>query len=59
MPYGGFKCVEPTLNGLYMLTETSNIGHMFEVNIAYPNHLHDEHNDFPFLPDNSNLGSSV
>ena len=60
MPYGGFKWMEPTLDGLDMLTETSHIGRMYEVDILYPEYLHDAHNDLPFLPNNSiPIGSKV
>ncbi|KAL4111836.1 hypothetical protein QTP88_015719 [Uroleucon formosanum] len=40
MPYGDFKWVKPTLNGL-------------EFDIEYPKHLHNDHNDLPFLPNKS------
>ncbi|XP_060881904.1 uncharacterized protein LOC132953535 [Metopolophium dirhodum] len=50
MPYGGFEWVEPTLDGLENLNDTSEIGRMYEVDIEYPQHLHDDHNDLPFLP---------
>lgn len=53
MPYGGFKWVEPTLNGLNDLDDTSSIGRVYEVDITYPQNLHDIHNDLPFLPQNS------
>jgi len=53
MPYGGFKWVEPTLNGLNDLDDTSPIGRVYEVDITYPQNLHDKHNDLPFLPQNS------
>lgn len=53
MPYGGFRWVEATLDGIDELDETSNIGRMYEVDISYPRHLHDNHNDLPFLPNNS------
>jgi len=52
MPCGGFQWVEPTLDGLETLTDTSDIGRVYEVDISYPNHLHDQHNDLPFLPEN-------
>jgi len=53
MPYGGFKWVEPTLDGLNDLTSTSHIGRVYEVDITYPQHLHQKHNNLPFLPQNS------
>ncbi|XP_060859702.1 uncharacterized protein LOC132936907 [Metopolophium dirhodum] len=53
MPYGGFNWVEPTLNGLDDLDDTSPIGRVYEVDVSYPRHLHDKHNDLPFLPQNS------
>jgi hypothetical protein len=52
MPYGGFKWIEPTLDGLFDLNERSPIGRMYEVDMTYPQHLHDAHNDLPFLPEN-------
>ncbi|KAL4123073.1 hypothetical protein QTP88_015305 [Uroleucon formosanum] len=53
MPYGGFDWIEPTLNGLNDLNDTSPIGRVYEVEVTYPQHLHDCHNDLPFLPQNS------
>ena len=53
MPYGGFEWVEPSLGSLDELTDTSDVGRVYEVDISYPQHLHDDHNDLPFLPDNS------
>lgn len=52
MPHGGFKWVEPTLDKLNSLTDTSDIGQVYEIDISYPKHLHDYHNDLPFLPNN-------
>lgn len=53
MPFGEFKWVEPSLDGLNELTDTSPKGRVYEVDISYPQHLHDDHNDLPFLPQNS------
>ena len=52
MPSGGFKWIEPTFDELDKMTDTSDIGRIYEVDITYPTHLHDEHNDLPFLPNN-------
>lgn len=35
------------------MTDTSDIGRIYEVDIAYPDALHDAHNDLPFLPRNA------
>ncbi len=53
MPYGDFKWVKPSLDGLNDLTDNSEIGRIYEVDIVYPKELHDKHNDLPFLPQNS------
>jgi len=53
MPYGGFKWVKPSLDGLIDLNATSPIGRIYELDIAYSKELHDKHNDLPFLPQNS------
>uniref|UniRef100_A0A2S2Q9M7 DNA-directed DNA polymerase n=2 Tax=Sipha flava TaxID=143950 RepID=A0A2S2Q9M7_9HEMI len=39
MPYGGFKWVKPSLNGLADLNATSPIGRFYEVDITYPNNF--------------------
>jgi len=44
MPYGGFNWVEPTLNVLNDLDNTSPIGRIYEVDVSYPKELHDQHN---------------
>ncbi|KAL4090186.1 hypothetical protein QTP88_025085 [Uroleucon formosanum] len=60
MPYGGFNWVEPTLNGLNDLNDTSPIGRIYEVDVAYLEELHDLHNDLPFLSQNGiPVGSKV
>jgi len=60
MPYGGFKWVEPSLDGLSDMTDTSPIGWIYEVDISYPKELHNLHNDLPFLPQNGiPVGSKV
>lgn len=53
MPYGDFKWVESNLKGLSDMSPTSDTGRVYEVDVSYPQHLHDQHNDLPFLPHNS------
>lgn len=52
MPYGDFNWVEPSLNGLADLNDTSDKGRVYEIDVSYPQKLHDKHNDLPFLPQN-------
>jgi len=35
------------------MTDKSDVGRIYEVDIAYPDNLHDAHNDLPFLPRNA------
>lgn len=53
MPSGGFKWVEPTLDGLAGMSDTSDVGRVYDVDLSYPDSLHQLHNDLPFLPENS------
>jgi len=54
MPYGGFKWydgdMDRSLELLDAMTDKSDVGRIYEVDIAHPNHLHDAHNDLLFLP---------
>ncbi|KAE9536164.1 hypothetical protein AGLY_007387 [Aphis glycines] len=43
--------LNPTCDGLDSLTATSDKGRIYEVDMSYQ--LHDNHNDLPFLPQNS------
>ncbi|XP_026821725.1 LOW QUALITY PROTEIN: uncharacterized protein LOC113560165 [Rhopalosiphum maidis] len=53
MPYGGFNWIESNLDGLSELKPKSEKGRVYEVDVTYPHHLHDKHNDLPFLTQNS------
>ncbi|KAL4142076.1 hypothetical protein QTP88_004604 [Uroleucon formosanum] len=54
MPYGGFEWwdgdMDQALKLLDDMNETSEVGCVFDVDIIYPDSLHDKHNDLPFLP---------
>ncbi|KAL4153646.1 hypothetical protein QTP88_001479 [Uroleucon formosanum] len=41
---------EVALAQLEWMSETDDVGRFYEVDISYPQHLHDAHNDMPFLP---------
>ncbi|XP_030757911.1 uncharacterized protein LOC115883664 [Sitophilus oryzae] len=37
---------------IFSISSTSSKGHVLEVDLEYPESLHDTHNDFPFCPEN-------
>ena len=47
LPVGGFKWVETTT----LFPIKKNQGHIYEVDLEYPEDLHNFHNDFPLAPD--------
>ena len=52
LPTGGFKWLD--VNDFILLddyTETSDKGLILEVDLEYPNELHDLHNDYPLAPE--------
>ena len=51
MPTGGFRWVKPEDFKLENVRDKSEIGHILEVDLEYPEHLHDLHNDYPFCPE--------
>jgi hypothetical protein len=57
MPKNGFNwykedlSVENILNLLDGMDETSEVGWALEVDVSYPESLHDDHNDLPYLPE--------
>ncbi|XP_051159144.1 uncharacterized protein LOC127280280 [Leptopilina boulardi] len=60
LPYGGFKWEEENVNNDFdfNVPDDGPIGYILEVDLDYPDHLHDKHSDFPFCPERSKpLGS--
>ena len=49
MPYGGFKWVENV--PLEKMLSDGDLGYVLEVDLEYPNKLHDLHNDYPLAPE--------
>ena len=43
--------IDSILNKLMEIGPESSVGYIFEVDLKYPQHLHDSHNDFPFCPE--------
>lgn len=60
LSYGGFKWVDSSLRGLDDLDDMAPVRRLYEVGISYPANLHKEHNNLPFIPDNSiSVGSKI
>ncbi|XP_066902574.1 uncharacterized protein [Halyomorpha halys] len=52
LPYGGFEWVQnPESINISDLKDDDEIGYIFEIDISYPQQLHDSHYDLPFLPE--------
>ena len=49
LPTGGFKWVDVNLNEISELAIRTDKGYILEVDVSYPKHLHDSHNDLPFM----------
>jgi len=50
LPFGGFKWAEITT--CWDVPDDSRIGYILEVDLMYPDHLHELHQDLPFCPEN-------
>ena len=48
LPASGFKWVNMKPNEMNELANRVNKGYLLDVNIRYPEELHDSHNDLPF-----------
>lgn len=59
LPIGEYKWVAKdamerdfsTASSILNLSDDSDIGYIFEVDLWYPSNLHDAHNDYPFCPE--------
>ena len=52
LPYEGFKWLKNVDEfGIMSINGKSLIGYFFEVDLNYPNKLHELHNDYPLAPE--------
>lgn len=61
LPVGDFKWIEPSENWIRHILEAPEdgmYGYMLEIDIFYPKHLHDLHNDYPFLCEKMKINNS-
>ena len=58
LPYGGFKWVKTTnetINRILNEKSHSLHGYFLEVDLKYPEHLHEEHSDYPMAPEKTEI----
>lgn len=56
LPTGGFEWVNVDTD--YNVSDDADHGFILEVDLEYPNSLHELHSDFPFCPENECFGDS-
>ncbi|CAH2108777.1 unnamed protein product [Euphydryas editha] len=56
LPVGGFEWVDPDTN--FNIPDTSEYGFILEVDLKYPDELHDLHSDLPLCPKNICVGNT-
>ena len=49
LPTGGFRWVSINPNEIHELPAREDKGYLLEADVSYPQELHDEHNDLPFM----------
>ena len=58
LPTHGFQWVEGHIDFM-SIPDDSEVGFILEVDIDYPQHLHDDHNDYPLAPEKLNVLPSM
>ncbi|XP_052741550.1 uncharacterized protein LOC112046691 isoform X1 [Bicyclus anynana] len=56
LPTGGFEWVDCNVD--FNIPNNSNVGYILEVDLEYPQSLHESHSDFPRCPENILIGGS-
>ena len=61
LPAGGFRFLQPDeIEALApVLSDDDEDGYIFEVDLHYPQHLHDAHDDYPLAPESLEIGSDM
>ena len=60
LPYGGFKWLKSVDKfDVNLISEKSPIGYFLEVDLEYPDELHELHNDYPLAPEKLAISSDM
>ena len=67
LPTGKFRWMTPAeiamrfpdASAILTLLDTSDDGYIFEVDLRYPHHLHDRHNDYPLAPERMEIDEKI
>jgi len=60
LPYSDFKWLDDVskfydTNNIISISDTNTTGYVFDINLIYPQELHDLHNNYPIAPENINI----
>lgn len=58
LPINGFEWCDAEhfdIQQIMNLSDSSDVGYLFEVDLMIPEHLHDKFSDYPFCPENQNV----
>ena len=62
-PTHGFRFLQPNkidgLGDVRQLADDAEDGYIFEVDLSYPHHLHDSHDDYPLAPESLEIGRNM
>ena len=60
VPYGEFEWLKNVDEfDVMSISEKSSIGHILEVDLEYPDELHELHNDYPLAPEKLAVSSDM
>ena len=60
LPYGGFKWLKNVYGfDVMSISKKSPTGYILEVDLQYPNELHEQHNDYPIAAEQLAVSSDV
>ena len=63
LPTGGFRFLQPDENEALApvgeLSDGAEDGYIYEVDLQYPHHLHDAHDNYPLAPETLEIGSDM